>query len=207
MFVCERPKVEYKGLSLKIVRLATRWGPPGIALLLRFAWGVFFAAIVAVVAFVWVVGRFIDPLLYFNGFHALQTHRLAHWLLRKGRRDFAFYLQSRSSAVFHTSTSGVSSVLLRVAVGGAGTCSLMPKKTRFLSSLHESAPRSLTTQPFGNPSALDGSSVAGVDGASPIASCMFGNAISTLSRSRIFSTSLPLSTATAVPSSFQASLL
>ena len=24
--------------------------------------------------------RFIDPLLYFKGFHALQTHRLAHWL-------------------------------------------------------------------------------------------------------------------------------
>src|SRR6201999_1728458 len=28
--------------------------------------------------------RFIDPLLYFKGFHALQTHRLAHWLLLKG---------------------------------------------------------------------------------------------------------------------------
>ncbi len=46
--------------------------------------------------------RFIDPLLYFKGFHALQTHRLAHWLYQKGRKDFAFYLQSRSSAVFQT---------------------------------------------------------------------------------------------------------
>ncbi|MDU6240560.1 MAG: serine O-acetyltransferase, partial [Bradyrhizobium sp.] len=46
--------------------------------------------------------RFIDPLLYFKGFHALQTHRLAHWLHRKNRKDFAFYLQSRSSAVFQT---------------------------------------------------------------------------------------------------------
>src|SRR5437899_8586483 len=44
--------------------------------------------------------RFIDPLLYFKGFHALQTHRLAHWLYQKGRKDFAYYLQSRSSAVF-----------------------------------------------------------------------------------------------------------
>src|SRR5216117_3586936 len=44
--------------------------------------------------------RFIDPLLYFKGFHALQTHRLAHWLYRKGRKDFAYYLQSRSSSVF-----------------------------------------------------------------------------------------------------------
>src|SRR5216117_4355686 len=46
--------------------------------------------------------RFIDPLLYFKGFHALQTHRLAHWLYRKGRKDFAYYLQSRSSAAFQT---------------------------------------------------------------------------------------------------------
>jgi serine O-acetyltransferase len=44
--------------------------------------------------------RFIEPLLYFKGFHAIQTHRLAHWLLGRGRKDFAFYLQSRASAVF-----------------------------------------------------------------------------------------------------------
>ena len=43
--------------------------------------------------------RFIEPLLYFKGFHAVQTHRLAHWLWGKGRRDFAYYLQSRSSSV------------------------------------------------------------------------------------------------------------
>jgi serine O-acetyltransferase len=46
--------------------------------------------------------RCIEPLLYFKGFHAIQTHRLAHWLWSKGRQDFAFYLQSRSSAVFQT---------------------------------------------------------------------------------------------------------
>jgi serine O-acetyltransferase len=44
--------------------------------------------------------RFIEPVLYFKGFHAVQTHRLAHWLWGRGRRDFAYYLQSRSSAVF-----------------------------------------------------------------------------------------------------------
>lgn len=44
--------------------------------------------------------RFIEPVLYFKGFHALQTHRLAHWLLKQGRKDFALYLQSRSSVVF-----------------------------------------------------------------------------------------------------------
>ena len=46
--------------------------------------------------------RYIEPLLYFKGFHAIQTHRLAHWLWNKGRKDFALYLQSRSSAVFQT---------------------------------------------------------------------------------------------------------
>src|SRR5215475_8439899 len=45
-------------------------------------------------------GRCIEPVLYYKGFHAIQTHRLAHWLWAKGRKDFAFYLQSRSSAVF-----------------------------------------------------------------------------------------------------------
>lgn len=44
--------------------------------------------------------RYLDPVLYFKGFHAIQTHRLAHWLWGKGRRDFAYYLQSRSSAAF-----------------------------------------------------------------------------------------------------------
>ena len=44
--------------------------------------------------------RMMEPLLYFKGFHALQTHRLAHALLKSGRRDFALYLQSRASSVF-----------------------------------------------------------------------------------------------------------
>lgn len=46
--------------------------------------------------------RFIEPFLYFKGFHALQTHRLANWLWRQDERDFALYLQSRSSDVFQT---------------------------------------------------------------------------------------------------------
>ncbi|MEK1853313.1 MAG: serine O-acetyltransferase [Phyllobacterium sp.] len=46
--------------------------------------------------------RFIEPVLYFKGFQAIQTHRLAHWLWNEGRKDFALYLQSRSSSVFQT---------------------------------------------------------------------------------------------------------
>jgi serine O-acetyltransferase len=44
--------------------------------------------------------RLIEPLLYFKGFHALQTYRLAHALWKAGRRDLALYLQSRASEVF-----------------------------------------------------------------------------------------------------------
>lgn len=46
--------------------------------------------------------RYLMPVLYFKGFHAIQTHRLAHWLWNHGRRDFALYVQSRSSSVFQT---------------------------------------------------------------------------------------------------------
>lgn len=44
--------------------------------------------------------RFSEPLLYFKGFHALQTHRVAHWLWSEGRRELALFLQSRASEVF-----------------------------------------------------------------------------------------------------------
>ncbi|WP_189423212.1 serine O-acetyltransferase [Devosia pacifica] len=46
--------------------------------------------------------RAVEPLLYFKGFQAIQTHRFAHALNKMGRRDFALYLQSRASQVFQT---------------------------------------------------------------------------------------------------------
>ena len=46
--------------------------------------------------------RLIEPVLYFKGFHAIETHRLAHALWTAGRQDFALYLQSLSSEVFQT---------------------------------------------------------------------------------------------------------
>jgi serine O-acetyltransferase len=46
--------------------------------------------------------RLVEPVLFFKGFHAIQTHRLAHWLWERNRQDLALYLQSRSSEVFQT---------------------------------------------------------------------------------------------------------
>jgi serine O-acetyltransferase len=61
---------------------------------------IFRADIVATVDRDPATSRFCEPVLYYKGFHAIQTHRLAHWLLSKGRKDFALYLQSRASVVF-----------------------------------------------------------------------------------------------------------
>ena len=40
------------------------------------------------------------PFLYFKGFHALQTHRVAHWLWTQGRESLALFFQNRMSAEF-----------------------------------------------------------------------------------------------------------
>lgn len=44
--------------------------------------------------------RFLEPLLFFKGFHALTTHRFAHELWNLGHRDFAYFLQSLGSQFF-----------------------------------------------------------------------------------------------------------
>lgn len=44
--------------------------------------------------------RAIEPLLYFKGYHAIETHRFAHRLWHDGRRDLALFVQARSSSVF-----------------------------------------------------------------------------------------------------------
>lgn len=44
--------------------------------------------------------RLMEPLLYFKGFHALQTYRFAHRLWHRGSKDFALYLQSQCSRLF-----------------------------------------------------------------------------------------------------------
>lgn len=44
---------------------------------------------------------YLKPFLFFKGFLALQTHRIAHWLHRRERDTFAAYLQSRNSEICH----------------------------------------------------------------------------------------------------------
>ena len=43
---------------------------------------------------------YVQPFLFFKGFQALQTYRVAHWLWRHGRQTLALYLQSRMSEIF-----------------------------------------------------------------------------------------------------------
>src|SRR5215470_9245501 len=44
--------------------------------------------------------RYIEPFLFFKGYQALQSYRVAHSLWKSGRRDFALFLQSRVSEQF-----------------------------------------------------------------------------------------------------------
>jgi serine O-acetyltransferase len=41
--------------------------------------------------------RAIDPFLFFKGWHAVQAYRFAHHLWMRGRKDLAYYIQSRIS--------------------------------------------------------------------------------------------------------------
>ncbi len=43
---------------------------------------------------------YLQPFLFFKGFQALQTYRVAHWLWNQGRETLAFQLQSRVSELF-----------------------------------------------------------------------------------------------------------
>jgi serine O-acetyltransferase len=45
-------------------------------------------------------GGVAQPFLYFKGFHALQSFRIAHWLWTGGRKSLALFLQNRISEVF-----------------------------------------------------------------------------------------------------------
>ena len=62
--------------------------------------GVFRADLAAVFDRDPACNRYLEPLLYFKGFHALVAHRFANALWHDGRRDFALFLQSQASRTF-----------------------------------------------------------------------------------------------------------
>ena len=44
--------------------------------------------------------RFMQPLLFFKGFQAIQAYRLGHWLWENGKKDLSYFIQMRTSEVF-----------------------------------------------------------------------------------------------------------
>ncbi|MDN5786011.1 serine O-acetyltransferase [Pseudorhodobacter sp.] len=44
--------------------------------------------------------RFIQPLLFFKGYQAVQAYRIGHWLWGQGRKDMAYFVQMRISETF-----------------------------------------------------------------------------------------------------------
>ena len=44
--------------------------------------------------------RFLQPILFFKGFQAVQAYRVGHWLWTMGRTDLAYFVQMRVSEAF-----------------------------------------------------------------------------------------------------------
>jgi serine O-acetyltransferase len=44
--------------------------------------------------------RYLQPLLFFKGFQAVQAYRVGHWLWTQGREDLAYFIQMRMSELF-----------------------------------------------------------------------------------------------------------
>ncbi|MEO1919141.1 MAG: serine O-acetyltransferase, partial [Paracoccaceae bacterium] len=44
--------------------------------------------------------RYIQPLLFYKGFQAIQAYRLAHWFWMHERENLAYFMQMRTSEVF-----------------------------------------------------------------------------------------------------------
>ncbi len=89
----ERPEAPYANIRYAFAEHLAR--DPDIGVAMR-------ADLLAVLDRDPACNRLLEPILYFKGFHAIQTHRLAHALWRSGRSDFALCLQSLSAQIFQT---------------------------------------------------------------------------------------------------------
>lgn len=65
--------------------------------------------------------QYLIPLLYFKGFHAIQSYRIAHWLWQQERRPLAQYFQHRIAELFdvdiHPAAQLGSGIMLDHATG------------------------------------------------------------------------------------------
>jgi serine O-acetyltransferase len=65
--------------------------------------------------------EYLIPLLYYKGFHALESYRIGHWLWRQDRKMLALYLQHRISRIFdvdiHPAAQMGSGIMLDHATG------------------------------------------------------------------------------------------
>lgn len=80
-------------LLLREVMLQALKADPGIREAVR-------ADLLAVIARDSACHELYIPFLYFKGFHALQTHRIAHWLWNNGRHSLGLFFQNRVSVKF-----------------------------------------------------------------------------------------------------------
>jgi serine O-acetyltransferase len=84
---------EMGSISLREIVARAHGGDPGLGLSAR-------ADVLAVYERDPACHTFLQPVLFFKGFLALQTYRVAHWLWTNAHPDLAYYLQMRSSERF-----------------------------------------------------------------------------------------------------------
>ncbi len=89
------------------------------------------------------------PFLYFKGFHALQTYRVAHWLWLEGRQSLALFMQSRMSQKFgvdiHPAAQFGRGILLDHATGlVVGETAVVGNRVSILQSVTLGAPANQT---------------------------------------------------------------
>lgn len=63
--------------------------------------------------------RLFQPLMYFKGYLAIQSHRIAHWHWRRGARETARFLQMRQSEVFGVDVHPAAKIGRRVMIDHA----------------------------------------------------------------------------------------
>ncbi|URJ31283.1 serine O-acetyltransferase [Blochmannia endosymbiont of Camponotus sp.] len=56
------------------------------------------------------VTKYFTPFLYFKGFHALQAHRISHWLWHNNRQELSMYFYNHISAAFNVDIHPAASI-------------------------------------------------------------------------------------------------